>query len=103
MTTWLRNDLTKRPRNYLTTRLNDDVTTQLSDFFFRMAIAFAEIAPASHHVMVHQKLNDLALISTFAAIKPPRGTGLLTKVKSSELGFGEFGSPYQFGRSDGPH
>jgi hypothetical protein len=42
--------------------------------FFGMAIAFAEISPAGHHLMVHQKLDHLALISALATIKSPCGT-----------------------------
>ncbi|PIX21155.1 MAG: hypothetical protein COZ69_16345 [Deltaproteobacteria bacterium CG_4_8_14_3_um_filter_45_9] len=45
-----------------------------------MPIAFAEIAPAGRYLMVHQKLDHLALISTLTTFKSPCGTGLSRKV-----------------------
>jgi len=37
----------------------------------RMSIAFAEIALASHHLMVHQKLDHLTLIPPLFAFESP--------------------------------
>jgi hypothetical protein len=58
--------------------------------FLGMAIPFAEIAPTSHHLLVYQKFDYLTLIFTLITLKSSCGTGLLRKVKSSELGFAEF-------------
>src|SRR4030042_7200137 len=69
----------------------------------RMAIAFAEIAPAGHHLMVHEKLDHLTLIFTLPTFKAPRGTGLSRKVKSSEPSLGGFGFLHQLGSTHGAH
>jgi len=71
--------------------------------FLGMAIAFAEIAPAGHHLMVHQKLDHLTLIFTLTTFKAPCGTGLSRKVKSSKLSFGGFGLLHQLGCANGAH
>jgi hypothetical protein len=62
--------------------------------FLGMAIPFAEIAPAGRHLMVYQKFDYLTLIFTLITFESSGGTGLLRKVKSSELSFGEFGLLY---------
>ena len=71
--------------------------------FLGMAVTFAEISPAGDHLMVHQKLDHLTLVSAFLAVKPLCETGLSRKVKSSKLGLGEFGLLHQFGGPDGTH
>jgi len=68
-----------------------------------MAITFAEITPAGHHPMVHQKLDHLTLISAFTAFKSSCGTRLPGKVEPSKLGLGEFCLLHQFGRTDRTH
>ena len=72
-------------------------------YFLRMSIAFTEIAPAGHHPMVHQKLNHLALISAFTALKSSCGTRLSGKVEPSKLGLREFRLLHQFGGTHRTH
>jgi len=47
-----------------------------------VAIAFAEIAPAGHHLMVHQKLNHFTLIPTPIAFESPGWTVFWLKFKT---------------------
>src|SRR4030042_326324 len=67
------------------------------------AIAFAEVAPASHHLMIDQKLDHFTLIPTLTTFKSPCGTGPSRKVESPKSSFRRFGLLHQFGNTNSTH